>query len=133
MRSSRCPSLLQARGGLLAYSAVKTCRYRGTWGRNSPPHVSCWQKSRRSPARRPRMVPDAGTEDSQIGGSLRSLDCCHQQVRHYMKKATDLRRYEHQSVVEFRAVFEMLRRINKCAPQVRNDLLGRVAGVKDDA
>ena len=39
-----------------------------------------------------------------------------------MKKATDLRRYEHQSVVEFRAVFEMLRRINKCAPQVRNDL-----------
>jgi len=50
-----------------------------------------------------------------------------------MKKATGLRRYEHQSVVEFRAVFELLRRINKCAPQVRNDLLGRVAGVKDDA
>jgi hypothetical protein len=49
-----------------------------------------------------------------------------------MKKDTDLRRYEHRSVVEFGAVLELLRRINKYAPQVRNDLLGRVAGVKHD-
>ena len=48
-----------------------------------------------------------------------------------MKKDTDLRRYEHQSVFEFRAVFELLRRINKYAPQVRRDLLDRVSGVKD--
>ena len=48
-----------------------------------------------------------------------------------MKKETDLRRYEHQSVFEFRAVFELLRRINKYAPQVRRDLLDRVSGVKD--
>jgi hypothetical protein len=48
-----------------------------------------------------------------------------------MKKDTDLRRYEHQSVVEFRVVFELLRRINKYAPQVRRDLLDRISGVQD--
>jgi len=40
-----------------------------------------------------------------------------------MKKNTDLRRYAHPSVVEFRVVFELLRRIDKHAPKVKRDLL----------
>ena len=50
-----------------------------------------------------------------------------------MRKDPDLRRYDDPKVVESLAVFELLRRTNNSAPQVRKDLLARVAGVTDDA
>jgi hypothetical protein len=49
-----------------------------------------------------------------------------------MKKEPDLRRYDHPKVVESLAVFDLLRRTDKYAPQVRDDLLARVAGVTGD-
>lgn len=50
-----------------------------------------------------------------------------------MKKATDLRGYEHRSVIELKAVLELLQRINEHAPQVRSDLLDRVSRVDDQS